>query len=101
MMDAFNDEPDPDAAHIGEITCFVVAREHRRTGVAKALLDAACAGLQAQGLRIAEAAPKPGIMGDAENHFGPMSLFTAAGFVFFRAGAHGSVLVRRSLVAPG
>lgn len=99
LMDAFADEPDPDADHIGQITCFVVAPTHRRTGVAKALLDAACAGLRAQGLRIAEASPKPGVAGDAENHYGPMSLFTAAGFEFHRESAHGSVLVRRQLLA--
>lgn len=99
LMDAFADEPDPDAEHLGQITCFVVAREHRRSGVATALLDAACDSLRAQGLRIAEAAPKPGITGDAENHFGPMSLFLAAGFQVHRPGAHGSVLVRRSLMS--
>ncbi len=97
LLDAFADEPDPDAERLGQITCFVVAPGHRRTGVAKALLDAACAGLKAQGLSIAEAAPKPGVSGDAENHYGPLSLFTAAGFAFHRQGDHGSVHVRRSL----
>jgi ribosomal protein S18 acetylase RimI-like enzyme len=97
MMDAVADEPDPDTDILGQITCFVVAREHRRTGVAKALLDAACAGLKAQGLRIAEASPKPAAIGDAENHYGPLSLFTAAGFTFHRQGEHGSVYVRKAL----
>jgi ribosomal protein S18 acetylase RimI-like enzyme len=98
MMDAFADEPDPQASQLGQITCFVVAREHRRTGVATALLDAACAGLKAQGLRIAEAMPKPEVVGDAENHHGPLSLFTGAGFEFHRQGEHGSVYVRKTLV---
>jgi GNAT superfamily N-acetyltransferase len=97
MMDAFADEPDPDADRIGQITCFVVAREHRRTGVATALLEAACAGLKARGLSIAEASPKPEASGDAENHHGPLSLFTAAGFALHRQGDHGSVYVRKSL----
>lgn len=97
MMDAFADEPDPDAERLGEITCFVVAPAHRRTGVATALLDAACAQLRQQGLTIAEAAPKPEVAGDAENHFGPMSMFLAAGFQVHRAGDHGSVLVRKPL----
>lgn len=97
MMDAFADEPDPDAVRLGEITCFVVAKEHRRTGVATALLDAACAGLKAQGLTIAEAMPKPEITGDAENHYGPLSLFTAAGFKFHKDGEHGAVYVRKGL----
>lgn len=97
MMDAFADEPDPDADRLGQITCFVVARAHRRSGVARALLDAACAGLQAQGMVIAEASPKPEVTGDAENHFGPLALFTQAGFAYHRDGGHGSVIVRRRL----
>jgi ribosomal protein S18 acetylase RimI-like enzyme len=97
MMDAFADEPDPDAGSLGQITCFVVAREHRRTGVARALLDAACEGLKAQGLTIAEASPKPEVAGDAENHYGPYSLFISAGFTLHRKGEHGSVYVRRQL----
>lgn len=97
MMDAFADEPDPDADVLGQITCFVVAREHRRTGVATALLDAACAGLKAQGLKIVEASPKPEVDGDAENHYGPYSLFIKAGFAYHRRGEHGSVYVRRQL----
>jgi len=98
MMDAFAEEPDPDASQIGQITCFVVAREHRRTGVAKALLAAACAGLTAQGLSIAEAMPKPEVLDDAANHYGPLSLYIAAGFVVHRQGEHGSVYVRKRLV---
>ena len=97
MMDAFADEPDPDVERLGQITCFVVAKAHRRTGVATALLDAACAGLKAQGLDLAEAAPKPDLTGDAENHYGPLSLFIAAGFTFHKQGEHGSVYVRKSL----
>ena len=37
---------------------------------------------------------------DAGNHYGPMSLYTAAGFTVFRPSEHGSVLVRRRLVEP-
>lgn len=61
MMDAFADEPDSDAPRIGQITCVVIANPHRRMGVARSLLNAACQGLQAQGFTIAEAsllAPK-------------------------------------------
>lgn len=97
MLDAFADEPDADAGELGQITCFVVAPRHRRTGVATQLLAAACAGLKAQGMRIAEAMPKPDVLGDAENHYGPLSLFTAAGFRFHRQGEHGCVHVRKQL----
>jgi len=98
MMDAFADEPDPDAVRIGQITCFVVAKSHRRSGVATALLHAACAGLKAQGLEIAAALPMAEASGDAQNHFGPLSMYLAAGFQPHRTDAEGRVHVRRSLV---
>ena len=51
MMDAFADEPDAESNQIGEITCFVAAKPHRRSGVATALLEAAYEGLKAYRLR--------------------------------------------------
>ncbi len=98
MLDSFADEPDPDAARIGEITCFVVAKAHRRTGVARALLEAACEGLRAQGLEIAEAMPKAQAASDAEHHFGPRSLYESAGFAEHRRTDDGLVIMRRQLV---
>jgi ribosomal protein S18 acetylase RimI-like enzyme len=83
---------------MGEITCFVVAKDHRRSGVATALLRAACDGLMAQGLEIAEALPKAEASSDAQNHFGPLSLYLAAGFQVHRTDGEGRVFVRRSLV---
>lgn len=97
MLDAFANEPDHDAARLGEVTCFVVAKAHRRTGVARALLAAACSGLKAQGLEIAEAMPKAAEGTDAEQHFGPKRLFEEAGFVTFRHRDDGLVLMRRPL----
>jgi GNAT superfamily N-acetyltransferase len=97
LLGAFAGEPDPDAAQLGQITCFVVARPHRRTGVARALLDVACEGLRAQGMRIAEASPKAEASSDAEQHYGPLRLFTAAGFSFHRHGDYGCVVVRKRL----
>ena len=97
MMDAFAAESDPNTSRIGQISCFVVAPKHRRSGVAKALLAAACTGLKAQGLIWAEASPKPELQGDAENHYGPLSLYTAAGFQFHRQGEHGCVILRKRL----
>lgn len=98
MLDAFNDEPDPDAERLGQITCFVVAAAHRRSGVATALLDAACAGLQAQGMTVAEASPRLDARNDAEHHHGPLSLYLAAGFRVHHSDAEGDVRVRRALV---
>jgi ribosomal protein S18 acetylase RimI-like enzyme len=98
MLDAFADEPDPDEKRLGQITCFVVAMAHRRTGVARALLDAACEQLRLQGLSIAEASPSREASSDAENHFGPLSLYISAGFQAHREDEDGVVVVRRSLL---
>jgi hypothetical protein len=49
-------------------------------------------------MTLAEAMPKPEVVGDAENHYGPLSLFIAAGFEFHRTGEHGSVHVRKKLL---
>ena len=97
MMDAFADEPEPDAERIGQIGCFVVARAHRRSGVAAALLDAACAGLKAQGFAIAEASPVPDATSDAQNHYGPLAMYLAAGFAIHRTDENGNLRVRRNL----
>ena len=98
MLDAFADEPDPDEDRLGQITCFVVAKAHRRTGVARALLDAACEHLRQQGLSIAEASPSRSASSDAENHFGPLSLYISAGFEVHREEEDATVVVRRSLL---
>lgn len=98
LLDAFDDEPDPDAVRLGQIVCFVVAKAHRRTGVAKALLEAACAGLKAQGLTIAEALPNPDATDDAEKHYGPFAMFLDAGFLFHHKDDDGTLYVRRSLM---
>jgi GNAT superfamily N-acetyltransferase len=97
LLDAFADEPDPDAERMGQITCFVVAKAHRRTGVARALLHAACAGLKEQGLAIAEASPHSGAGSDAENHYGPLAMYLDAGFTVHRTDDDGTVHVRRAL----
>lgn len=98
LLDSFADEPVPDAEHFGQITCFVIAREHRRSGVARALLAEACAMLREQGLRVAEANPSRDATSDAENHFGPLSLYLSAGFSVVKQQDDGLVVVRRSLV---
>jgi len=97
MMAGFDDEPDPDAARIGQITCFVVAAAHRHSGVATALLQAACDGLKAQGFAIAEAMPlAEADTSDAKAHYGPLAMFLAAGFSMHRSEGD-NVFVRRSL----
>ena len=97
LLDSFADEPIPDAAQVGQITCFVVAREHRRAGVARALLEEACAMLREQGLKVAEANPSRDAKSDAQNHFGPLSLYLTSGFEVVKEREDGLVVVRRSL----
>lgn len=97
MMAAFSDEADVDAARIGQIGCFVVAAPYRKSGVATLLLNAACAGLQSQGLTIAEACPVLEPRNDAQNHFGPLSMYVKAGFREHRRDDDGHVYVRRGL----
>jgi ribosomal protein S18 acetylase RimI-like enzyme len=99
MMAAYADAPDePDADRLGHITCFVVAPGARRTGVARALLGAACEQLKASGLSIVEAMPVDNPRNDAEAHHGPISLYQAAGFTVHRRDEHGRVIMRLSLV---
>lgn len=97
LLDAFSNKPDPDSARLGQITCFVVAKAHRRSGVARALLHAACDMLRRQGLSIAEASPSRTATSDAENHYGPLALYLSAGFVVHRELPGGSVVVRKEL----
>ena len=97
MLDSFADEPDPEAEGIGQITCFIVAKSHRSTGVAKALLQAACNGLRSQNLRVAEATANPNASTDAEQHYGPLSMYLAAGFKVHKTEDDGYVTVRRHL----
>jgi GNAT superfamily N-acetyltransferase len=94
MMAAFADEVDSNFESIGQIGCFVVAKAHRRSGVASALLRAACAGLAAQDLKIAEATPIASAASDAQHHFGPAAMFLAAGFTPHRTDEEGNVVLR-------
>ena len=97
LLRALDDEPTPDTEQVGAIICFVVAPQFRRQGVSSALLAAACEGLRAQGLRIAEANPRPEATSAAENHFGPLAMYLAAGFGVHRTDDDGSVYVRKLL----
>ena len=82
---------------IGSIPCFLVAPEFRGQGVARALLDAACAGLRARGLDYAEAKPVRGAEGPAANARGPLSLYLAAGFAVLHEDERGNIFVQKSL----
>ena len=50
-----------------------------------------------EGMTIAEANPRPNASTPADKHFGPLSLYLAAGFTIHREDEDGSVYVRRAL----
>lgn len=89
--------PEPDAATLGVIFCFVVAPEARGHGVARALLDAACGSLRRSGMTVAQAKPLRSAEGAAANHLGPLSMYLNAGFAVQREMPDGDVFVRKSL----
>jgi GNAT superfamily N-acetyltransferase len=97
LLHALDNEPIADAAGVGTILCFLVAPSERGRGVASTLLAAACDGMRAQGLRFVEANPRPNATTMAENHYGPLRMYLAAGFSIHRTDADGSVWVRRPL----
>jgi len=101
MLHALDAEPLLDADCIGCILCFLVSPSARGQGIARVLLEAACEGLRAQGLRYAEANPRPNARTCAEQHFGPLPMYLSAGFVVDRTDADGSVWVRRQLNPVG
>jgi ribosomal protein S18 acetylase RimI-like enzyme len=91
------DEPARDAAHTGTIFCFIVAPQMRGRRVASTLLDAACKGLGAQGMRVVEARPVKHATTAAANHLGPLSMYLGAGFSIAREDDEGNVYVRKRL----
>jgi len=65
------------------IDCFVVRKEHRRTGLTARMLDAAVAHARASGARVIEAYPAAPSDGDRpanDLYRGLLSTFLAAGF---------------------
>ena len=97
LLHALDDEPTPDSELVGAIVCFLIEPSHRGQGVARRLLEAACAGLREQGVQIAEANPRTAAASASDNHFGPLSLYLSAGFTVHREDEDGSVYVRRAL----
>ncbi len=90
------DETEPRRNQIGAIVCFVVAKPYRSMGVARRLLEAACAGFRDQGIEVVEAYPRKNTADEAANYHGPLSMYLAAGFEPVKeTGAF--VVVRKSL----
>jgi GNAT superfamily N-acetyltransferase len=89
-------DDDPQAAEIGAIVCFIVAKAYRGKGIARRLLEAACDGFRSQGMRIAEAYPRRQAHGEASNYHGPLGMYLAAGFEPYHE-EEGIVTVRKRL----
>ena len=88
----------PDDGATGAIFCFVVAPGERRSGIARALLQAACEGLRAQGLARVLGRPLRNAKSDAGNHTGPLAMYLARGFEIIHDGAADeAVVVARQL----
>ncbi|GAA4354821.1 GNAT family N-acetyltransferase [Microbacterium rhizosphaerae] len=81
---AFAESPHPfDDPSVWAVSCFVVRREHRGSGLTAELLDAAVAYARAQGAKVVEAYPIDPTAADKrpnELYTGILSTFLAAGF---------------------
>jgi GNAT superfamily N-acetyltransferase len=96
-MHSLDADPLGDAAQVGVIVCFLVAPRWRGNGIAIQLLLSACDALRGMGLSYAEANPRTDARGPAENHYGPLGMYLAAGFEVRAYDDDGSVWVRLPL----
>jgi GNAT superfamily N-acetyltransferase len=95
-LDATPEAGPEDGERVGAIVCFVIAAPYRRQGIATRLLDAACDGLRAEGMTVAEAYPARQPDTDARAYHGPLAMYLAAGFTAHHEGEQ-TIAVRKSL----
>ncbi|KPK85728.1 MAG: hypothetical protein AMJ94_18765 [Deltaproteobacteria bacterium SM23_61] len=69
---------------VGSIVCFIIGPQYRRRGIAKRLLEEACAGFEKKGYAYAEAYPRKEAASDAQHYHGPLSMYLQAGFEVHR-----------------
>ena len=74
-------------------TCFVIAPEYRRKGVAAALLEHVVQDARGQGYDAVEGYPRLQEQSDAYNYPGPIRLFEKCGFI--KVAEHGDVVIMR------
>jgi ribosomal protein S18 acetylase RimI-like enzyme len=84
---------------VGSIVCFVIGPQYRRRGIAKRLLEEACAGFERDGYVDAEAYPRKGASSDAQHYHGPLSMYLKAGFTVHREFPE-FLIVRKRLGVP-
>ena len=92
-------DPGEAGGRVLAVVCFVVAPTHRRRGIARRLLSAACEAAGAQGLVWVEAYPRKDAQNAAQHYHGPLALYRELGFTVHRDLAD-YWIVRKSL-APG
>lgn len=87
-----------DDVPVWSIVCFFIARPHRRSGVASALLAAAVAYAAGHGAEVVEGYPLDPAerrVGDADAWHGTLAMFEAAGFTTVAQRRPGRPVVRR------
>lgn len=71
---------------VASIVCFVISPEHRRQGIARALLREACAELGRRGFRAVDGRPEVEATNAADQFTGPLALYLAEGFTLVEPG---------------
>lgn len=96
VMGPVDDQP------VWSIVCFVVPSEHRRRGVASALLDGAVAYARKRGVRLLEAYPIDTSHPEAGESawFGTQSMYNKAGFEEVARRKPARPVVRLAIAAP-
>ena len=90
------DYEEPKADKIASTTCFIIAKEYRRKGVARLLLKTALEVFKTQGFKYAEGYPLKDMQGEAHNHWGPKELYLSEGFKQY-ATEDNMIVMRKSL----
>jgi uncharacterized protein YndB with AHSA1/START domain/ribosomal protein S18 acetylase RimI-like enzyme len=83
---------------VGSVACFVIAAPYRGYGLARTLLEEACARLSQRGLRWAEAYPRREAHSPQAAYRGPMDMYLKVGFEPYREAGH-TLIVRKELGA--
>ncbi|MDA0366465.1 MAG: GNAT family N-acetyltransferase [Chloroflexi bacterium] len=87
-----------DDTPVWSVVCFFIAKDHRRSGLAGALLDAAVAYAAERGAEVVEGYPLDPTerrIADADAWHGTLAMFTAAGFTPVVTRRPGRPIVRR------
>jgi ribosomal protein S18 acetylase RimI-like enzyme len=72
--------PAEDPDRTGAIVCFVIPPGYRGQGLARRLLDGACAMLRDRGFARVEAYPPKNPAGEPQSYHGRLSMYLDAGF---------------------